>query len=72
MSARAMAMHSYRPGGLVQYEHAGVLDERTRDGDALLLTARHRHAALSKHRLVAGRKRADEVVRMRLKTKITR
>jgi len=33
-------------GRLVEHQHGGVLEQRTRDGDALLLAARKAHTAL--------------------------
>ena len=51
-----------RGGRLVEQQHLGVDEQRTRDRDALLLPARELHAALADHRVVAFRETADEVV----------
>ena len=50
---------------LVQQHDGRVLQQRSRDGDALLLAARHRRPALAQHRGVALRQRLDEVVAAR-------
>src|SRR5690606_41755766 len=54
-----------RGGGLVEDEDARALEERPRDGDALLLAARELEAALADLRLVLLRQRLDEVVDVR-------
>ena len=48
--------------GLVEEQQAGVLQERARDGDALLLAAAQLHTALTHLRAVAFRKLLNEAV----------
>ena len=54
-----------RGGGLVEQDDRRVLDQRARDRDALALAAGKLRAALADRRVVAGRKRADELVGVR-------
>src|SRR5207245_8692845 len=54
-----------RRGGLVEDQNSWILEERARDGDALLLAAGEFQSAFTDHRLVAGRQRHDEVVDVR-------
>ena len=54
-----------RRGRLVEQQDRRRLEDRARDGDALLLAARQLQAALADLRLVAVRQRADEVVDLR-------
>ena len=42
-----------RAGGFVQDENPWVLEQRPRDGDALLLAPAHGHPSLAQHRVVA-------------------
>mmetsp|Transcript_7570 Transcript_7570/g.20637 ORF Transcript_7570/g.20637 Transcript_7570/m.20637 type:complete len:255 (-) Transcript_7570:1167-1931(-) len=60
-----LALRVKRARRLVQKEHAGVLQDRASDRDALLLTAAHLNALLTNVRVVPLRKRADEAVRVR-------
>ena len=49
-------------GRIVENEHAGVGDDRARDGDALTLATRQGEPALAEHRVVPLRKLHHEVV----------
>src|SRR6185312_12373707 len=55
-----------RGGRLVEHQDLGILQERTRDRDALALAARKLDALLADDRVVGLRPRGDEVVRVRL------
>lgn len=46
----------------VQQHDGGVIEKRSRDGNALALPSRHRGPALFNHRIVAMVHRQDEVV----------
>ena len=61
----ALRRHVERGRGVVEDEDGRALDERPRDGEALLLPARKPHAALAHHRLVARFELADELVCLR-------
>src|ERR1700722_15088524 len=61
----ALRLRIERGGGFVQQDDRRILDERARDGDAVALAARQLQPALAHGRVVAGRKRHDEFVRMR-------
>jgi len=50
---------------LVEHEDRGVLEDRARDRDALLLAARELEPPLPDRRLVALRERGDERVDLR-------
>src|SRR5262249_34072878 len=54
-----------RRGRLVEDQNSWILEERARDGDALLLAARKLEPALTDHRLVARRQSHDEIVDVR-------
>ena len=49
-------------GGLVQYQHWGVLENGAGDCDPLPLTARKLHSPLSDPRVVTVRERLDELL----------
>ncbi len=51
-------------GRLIEDQDRCVLQQRTRDRDALTLTARQQHAAIADHRIETGRLRADELRRV--------
>src|SRR6185437_4672985 len=54
-----------RAGGFVEHQDGGVLQQRARDRDALLLAAREFQAAFADRGFVALRQRQDEVVDVR-------
>ena len=54
-----------RRGRFVEDEDLGILQDRARDGHALLLAARQLEAALADHRVVAVGQTLDEIVDMR-------
>mmetsp|Transcript_13766 Transcript_13766/g.33854 ORF Transcript_13766/g.33854 Transcript_13766/m.33854 type:complete len:306 (-) Transcript_13766:3780-4697(-) len=60
----ALAARVQRRGGLIQQQHLGVLDDRARDGDALLLAAAELDAALPHARVHPLRQLGDEVGRV--------
>ena len=59
----AFGLGIQRAGRLVQNQDRRVAQHGPRDGEALPLAARHAHAALPDHRVVALRHLLDELVR---------
>ena len=58
----ALRLRVQRARRLVQEQHLGVLEDRPRDGDPLLLPAGELHATLADAGVVPVRERGDEAV----------
>src|SRR5262249_22289981 len=59
-----LALRVERARGLVQNQNRRIFQDRSSDRNSLALTARQLHATLTDERVVAGRKRLDEVAGM--------
>ena len=59
---QGLAIGVERAGGFIEQQDGRLAQHGTRNGDALTLARRERHAALPEHRVVALRQFFDEII----------